>query len=910
MKPKFGVVWALISLMILLLTACSGLFEEDKPEKKPIPEPEPVTVQSVNTFSFSGKIVGDNKGPIPDVKIVYSGNGTSGIKFSDVNGKYSVPDVTIGTYTIKATKTGYTYGEIKFKVTENGASVPDLILSNFREIEGREETETTAADIAAQGAEVVSIVEEDVSAGGGETTMQQKEVKASIPQNTEITIDGEVVTDEIVLAVASLEVNEIPPPTNEDEVSFGAAVFEPQNATFSQPVAVTVPLEIQLPSGIQIPLQKYKDGKWVEVGTATIDESGNGADADVTEFGQFAIQPKVTLDVEEDTEPEEEVAESMDIPAEQTSFEAEVTDSVSFPGGLPQGVTVEYAISLIEKMKGSQIGVSRTVTVESPLATTAAKPARVEEEWIVTWTVEKSVKIYTETIMMTIKINGQLLEYPITYEYTVVTWEPKIQDKIVKWWIDVTVKGASGVKVTLSGSASGSVVLGDGESHRFLGDTGGSYILIPSKQGYKLMPSEIKIEKLLGDVTKTFTAEKEQNTLTLSGAVTGADEVTLALSGDLSDVAKVGVSGDSYTFSVDADKNYTVTPSKEGYTFDPPSASFTNLSSNSTADFLATKVTATISGVVDGANGVTVTLSGDASGSKVVANAGGGYSFTVNTGGNYTVSAAKEGYVMKPESVSFTDITDDIVQDLAGLKKQHRIIISGSVIGDDDVTVTLTGDATKSVTLNDGEKYFWEVDAGGTYTLTGIAAPGVLFEQGSKTYTDLQTDAGLNFVVIQYVTISGTLTRKDGTSINSVTITLSGDASDSKVVDGSYSFTVKADGLYTVTPSKSNYTFTSARFSGTVSANTTKNFRGAKWVTISGTVTGTDDVTVSLNTGDSQIVDSGGSYEFVVPAGYTYLVAATKSQYTFDVSSRTFADLNANVSQDFKVIRHSQGEIQ
>lgn len=146
----------------------------------------------------------------------------------------------------------------------------------------------------------------------------------------------------------------------------------------------------------------------------------------------------------------------------------------------------------------------------------------------------------------------------------------------------MTVNGASGVTVTLDGDASDSALLNEGESHRFLGDTGGNYTLTPSKPGFDFTPGVVSITKLGSDVQKTFTAKKKLEKLTISGTVTGADGVTVSLSGDETDVSTVKQSGGSYEFSVDANKNYTVTPSLEGYTFEPESASFTDLSSDAT----------------------------------------------------------------------------------------------------------------------------------------------------------------------------------------------------------------------------------------------------------------------------------------------------------------------------------------
>src|ERR1017187_1398845 len=95
--------------------------------------------------------------------------------------------------------------------------------------------------------------------------------------------------------------------------------------------------------------------------------------------------------------------------------------------------------------------------------------------------------------------------------------------------------------------------------------------------------------------------------------------VTVTLSGSQSGSTSTDGSG-NYSFTgLAAGGNYTVTPTRSGYSFSPPSQSFNNLSGNQTAGFAGTAVTYTVSGQVTlsgiGLSGVTVTLSGSQTGS-------------------------------------------------------------------------------------------------------------------------------------------------------------------------------------------------------------------------------------------------------------------------------------------------------
>ncbi|MBA7575656.1 hypothetical protein ES708_17489 [subsurface metagenome] len=66
-------------------------------------------------------------------------------------------------------------------------------------------------------------------------------------------------------------------------------------------------------------------------------------------------------------------------------------------------------------------------------------------------------------------------------------------------------------------------------------------------------------------------------------------------------------------------------------------------------------------------------------------------------------------------------------------------------------------------------------------------------------------------------------------------------------------------------------------------------------MTISGTVTGAP-ATVSLNTGDSQEVRAGGSFNFQVQAGFTYKVYVQQAGYIFDNQSLTVDNVQSDTS--------------
>ncbi len=150
--------------------------------------------------------------------------------------------------------------------------------------------------------------------------------------------------------------------------------------------------------------------------------------------------------------------------------------------------------------------------------------------------------------------------------------------------------------------------------------------------------------------------------------------------------------------------------------------------------------------------------------------------------------------------------------------------------------------------------------------------------------------------------ISGTVS---GAATSGVTMTLSGAASATTTTasGGTYSFAGLANGSYTVTPSKSGYTFSPASASETVSgANITGvNFTATAVPTysISGTITlngaGLSGVTVSSGTASATTSSAGAFTLTGFPSG-TYTVTPSLTGYTFSPASQSVTVSTANVT--------------
>jgi RHS repeat-associated protein len=175
---------------------------------------------------------------------------------------------------------------------------------------------------------------------------------------------------------------------------------------------------------------------------------------------------------------------------------------------------------------------------------------------------------------------------------------------------------------------------------------------------------------LVRRVAGPFTARS----FTVSGRVATAQGAGIqgvnvtATGGPFGDASATTGSDGNYTISglLVEGYNYTVTPSKAGYTFNPTNRYYEAPEGDITgADFTGTAVTYTISGRVTNSQGtgisqVTVTLSGTQSGTTTT-NGNGDFSFTnLAAGGNYTVTPSKVGYTFTPTNRSYTNLSANV----------------------------------------------------------------------------------------------------------------------------------------------------------------------------------------------------------------------------------------------------------
>jgi len=205
-----------------------------------------------------------------------------------------------------------------------------------------------------------------------------------------------------------------------------------------------------------------------------------------------------------------------------------------------------------------------------------------------------------------------------------------------------------------------------------------------------------------------------------------------------------------------------------------------------------------------------VELTGDDYDAKAT-DSNGYYQFPEVLNGNYTLTPTKNGktYYADHQDIAVAG-ADVLVDTMIEVWVVSGYIVDSVDAGIEGVTVTLSGDESGSTTTDANGFYTFSNIPNGSYTVTPAKAD-LEFTPDHQDITVVDADEVVTDMVgdsIHY-TISGYILDGDSAGIEGVTVTLSGDESDTDTTDanGAYSFLLP-DGSYTITPTLTDYTFT------------------------------------------------------------------------------------------------------
>jgi parallel beta-helix repeat protein len=381
-------------------------------------------------------------------------------------------------------------------------------------------------------------------------------------------------------------------------------------------------------------------------------------------------------------------------------------------------------------------------------------------------------------------------------------------------------------------------------------------------------------------------------------------------------------SNGNYSFSGLASGTYTIMPSKSGLNFSPASRSVTISASDATSqNFTASAIPSTfsISGTVspsaDG-GGTTVTLGGAAE-MTAATDTNGSYTFSNLATGSYTLTPSKSGYGFSPASQNVTITTANITGEnftAAANAPPPTFSVSGTLspsTNGSGATLTISGAASATTTADSSGNYSFSGLPSGSYTVTPTK-DGFSFTPNTESANVTSSNVmGENFTASEnsstsMFSIAGTITpTANGTG---VTVTLGGSASLTATTDnnGNYTFNNLPIGNYTVTPSKTGFSFSPASLSETISTSnlTSANFSAGsaapQTFSISGTVSPSANsagavVVLSGAASATTTVNSAGAYSFSGLASGSYTVTPSKTGFNFSPSSQSGTVSTANI---------------
>jgi photosystem II stability/assembly factor-like uncharacterized protein len=235
--------------------------------------------------------------------------------------------------------------------------------------------------------------------------------------------------------------------------------------------------------------------------------------------------------------------------------------------------------------------------------------------------------------------------------------------------------------------------------------------------------------------------------------------ITVTLSGSQS--AFVTTDGSLYSFTgLAAGGTYTVTPTRQGITFDPPSQTFTNLSADQTADFMQAPRSYHITGRIIDAQGngipdVIVDIGGYYYPTQTYTDSQGTFLLMyLDAGRTYTVTPRQDLYSFTPRSYTFANLNNNQTPNFTALSNTHLGVnlTSPAAVATFQAPATINisaGTTTTGSPVNRVEFYAnsaligmdasapysinWTNVAGGAYSLYAIAIDNAGAEKRSAT---------------------------------------------------------------------------------------------------------------------------------------------------------------------------------
>ena len=415
-------------------------------------------------------------------------------------------------------------------------------------------------------------------------------------------------------------------------------------------------------------------------------------------------------------------------------------------------------------------------------------------------------------------------------------------------------------------------------------------VITPIKEGYTFKPINKEYPPVKSNLTQNFTSEIK--TLLISGSV-GQAGVTMK---GLPDDPVTGQNG-VYSVKVKYGWSGTVTPTKEGYEFNPIDQQYTDvIDSQPIQDYTATMLTYTISGTAGMAGVQMKGLPGDP-----ITDENGYYSAIVDYGFSKTVEPTLGGYTFTPASKIYTKVNSDRMND-SYTAAMITLTISGTTRMEG---VVMNGLPDNPVTGKDGS-YSVTVDYGWSDTVTPMKE-GYKFTPESKPYVAVTKDMTNQ----SYTASPITFTISGSTTVPGVTIKGLPGRTIVSGQGGTYSASVSYGWNGIVTPTKNGYDFDppNVQYDNVLGDQTNQSYSPTlQKRIISGQIFSQKrqpvaDVYLMAEGAGSATTNAAGEYELSVDHGWLGKITPTKEGYTFNPTTKPYSSVRSDQTrQNFSAI--------
>ena len=460
----------------------------------------------------------------------------------------------------------------------------------------------------------------------------------------------------------------------------------------------------------------------------------------------------------------------------------------------------------------------------------------------------------------------------------------------------ITFDGQPMEGVLVSASGAGTDTTGSDGKYSITVDYGWSGTVVPSREGYTFDLSSRKYTEVIGSkIYQNYIATIL--TCTISGTVTSAEE-------PLGGVVLNGLPGNPvtnnngyYNVTVNYGWSSVVTPTKNGYNFDPTNKTYKPVIEHQTMDYSATLITYVVSGSV-GLSGVVMEgLPGEP-----ISDSNGYYSATVGYGWSGTVTPEKEGYTFSPVNRIYDSVIQDQVRNHT--PEYLSFILSGRVTAEGSPISGATMKGLPGDPVTDKDGYYNVVVDYGWSGIVGPKKEGCIFSPAEKIYGSVIADQAQNYdVKLLTYTISGTVTC-NGNPVESVSLVASnGGGTGTTNSFGRYELAVEHGWNGAVTLAKEGYTFGDGkkRYTNVIADQPNQDYN-AELIkcTIKGEIIlggqPIEGVLISAdNGGGSDTTNASGKYSVVVDYGWSGNVTPTKPGYIFSPPSKRYVNVTSDI---------------